>query len=178
MKKNLDLNYTGFLSQDAFSEDSEFIPIVTDEGEDDLKNLNIPDVLPILPLKNMVLFPGVVIPITVAREKSLSLIKDVYQKSKIIGTLAQINPEIENPELKDLYNIGTVAQILKILEMPDGTTSVIIQGKKRFQISDIVSDNPYLLAKIDVLEDIKTGDIDELKAIVGSLKDLSMKIMK
>ncbi|MCK4921821.1 MAG: endopeptidase La [Bacteroidales bacterium] len=178
MKKNLDLNYTGFLSQDAFSEESEFIPIVTDEGEDDLKNLNIPDVLPILPLKNMVLFPGVVIPITIAREKSLSLIKDVYQKSKIIGTLAQINPEIENPELKDLYNIGTVAQILKILEMPDGTTSVIIQGKKRFQISDIVSDNPYLLAKINVLEDIKSGDIDELKAIVGSLKDLSMKIIK
>ncbi|MCF8380499.1 MAG: endopeptidase La [Bacteroidales bacterium] len=178
MKKNLDLNYSGFLSQDAFSEDTEFIPIISDDKEDDLLKLNIPDVLPILPLKNMVLFPGVVIPITVAREKSLTLIRDVYQKSKILGTIAQVNPNIEDPELKDLYQIGTVAQVLKILEMPDGTTSVIIQGKKRFQLSDIVSDNPYLLAKINLLEDIKTGDVDELNAIVGSLKDLSLKIIR
>ena len=129
MKKNLDLNYSGFLSQDSFSEDTEFIPIISDEKEDDLLKLNIPDVLPILPLKNMVLFPGVVIPITIAREKSLTLIRDVYQKSKILGTIAQVNPEVEDPELKDLYQIGTVAQVLKILEMPDGSTSVIIQGK-------------------------------------------------
>lgn len=178
MKKNLDLNYSGFLSQDSFSEDTEFIPIISDEKEDDLLKLNIPDVLPILPLKNMVLFPGVVIPITIAREKSLTLIRDVYQKSKILGTIAQINPEIEDPELKDLYQIGTVAQVLRILEMPDGSTSIIIQGKRRFQISDIVSDKPYLLARINVLEDVKTGDVDELNAIVGSLKDLSLKIIK
>jgi len=178
MKKKIDINYSGFLSQEGFDEDTEFIPIVSDEEADEILNMEVPEILPILPLKNTVLFPGVVIPITVGREKSLALIKDVYKKNKILGTLAQKNTSIEDPELKDLYQIGTVAQVLKILEMPDGTTSVIIQGKKRFQIDEMVSQTPYLLSKVNILDDVKSDDLDELNAIVGSLKDLSMKIIK
>ena len=178
MKKKVDINYSGFLSQDGFEEDAEFIPIVSEEEADEIMNMEVPDTLPILPLKNTVLFPGVVIPITVGREKSLKLIKEVYQKNKILGTLAQKNTEIEDPEMKDLYQIGTVAQVLKILEMPDGSTSVIIQGKKRFQIDELVSDTPYFISKVNILEDVKSDDLDELNAIVGSLKDLSMKIIK
>ncbi len=178
MNKKLDINYSGFLSQEGFDEDTEFIPIVSDEEADEILNMEVPEILPILPLKNTVLFPGVVIPITIGREKSLALIKDVYKKNKILGTLAQKNTDIEDPEVKDLYQIGTVAQVLKILEMPNGTTSVIIQGKKRFQIDEMVSESPYLLSKVNILDDVKSDDLDELNAIVGSLKDLSMKIIK
>ena len=177
MKKNLDFGI-GLFSQDDFNDEAEFIPILSDDEADELMNLSVPDVLPILPLKNTVLFPGVVIPITVGREKSLKLIKEVYSKNKILGALAQMDPEIEDPATKDLFSIGTVAQILKILEMPDGTTSVIIQGKKRFSIKEIVSESPYHLANIQTLEEAKAGKSDELNAIVGSLKDLSMKIIK
>jgi ATP-dependent Lon protease len=113
-------------------EETEYIPLLSEEEEEDLKKMNIPDVLPILPLRNTVLFPGVVIPITVGREKSLRLVQEVYKKNKILGAIAQMDGNIEDPELEDLYKVGTVAQILKILEMPDGSTSVIIQGRKRF----------------------------------------------
>lgn len=177
MKKNLDFSF-GLFSQENFEDDAEYIPILSDDEADELMNLNVPDVLPILPLKNTVLFPGVVIPITVGREKSLKLIREVYEKNKILGALSQINQDIEDPEMKDLYKIGTVAQILKILEMPDGTTSVIIQGKKRFSVREVVTETPYHLAGIDTLEEAKPGNSDELNAIVGSLKDLSMKIIK
>ena len=111
-------------------EDTEYIPLLSEEEEEDLKKMNIPDVLPILPLRNTVLFPGVVIPITVGRDKSLRLVQEVYKKNKILGAVAQKDGTIEDPELDDLYRVGTVAQILKILEMPDGSTSVIIQGRK------------------------------------------------
>jgi ATP-dependent Lon protease len=177
-KKNIELNYSNFFSQEGFEDDAEFIPIMSEEEADELMKLNVPDVLPILPLKNTVLFPGVVIPITVGREKSLKLIREVYQKNRILGTVAQKDPRTEDPELKDLNKVGTVAQVLKILEMPDGSTSVIIQGKKRFEITDLVSDKPYLMARIENLEDIKSSNKDEMNALVGSLKDLSMKIIK
>ena len=119
-------------------EETEYIPLLSEEEEGDLKKLNIPDVLPILPLRNTVLFPGVVIPITVGREKSLRLVQEVYKKNKILGAIAQKDGNIEDPELEDLYEVGTVAQILKILEMPDGSTSVIIQGRKRFLLDDLL----------------------------------------
>ena len=177
-KKNIELNYSNFFSQEGFEDDAEFIPIMSEEEADELMKLNVPDVLPVLPLKNTVLFPGVVIPITVGREKSLKLIREVYQKNRILGVVAQKDAKTEDPELKDLYKIGTVAQVLKILEMPDGSTSVIIQGKKRFEITDLVSDKPYLMARIQNLEDKKSSNKDEMNALVGSLKDLSMKIIK
>ncbi|HYW97137.1 MAG TPA: endopeptidase La [Bacteroidales bacterium] len=178
MKKFSELNYNNFLSQDDFDQDAEFIPIISEEEEQEVTDMNVPDVLPILPLRNTVLFPGVVIPITVGRSKSLKLVQDVYQKNKILGTIAQRDPEVEEPKKDDLFEVGTVAQILKILEMPDGSTSIIIQGKKRFRLVDVVSDKPYLVSKVEVQEDLKEGNQDELKAIIASLKELSLKIIK
>ena len=158
-------------------DDSELIPIIADGDEQELKNFQAPDVLPILPLRNTVLFPGVVIPITVGRQKSLKLIQDVNRTDKLLGTVTQIDGAVDDPEQKDLYKVGTVAQILKILEMPDGSTSVIIQGKRRFEVAEYVEEFPYFKARVNLLEEVTTdADTAEFNAIVGSLKDLSIKI--
>ena len=163
----------------AIDEEADFIPLITDEDEESLSKTEIPETIPVLPLRNTVLFPGVVIPISVGRDKSMKLIRDSYKRDRIIGTVAQKDPNLEEPAFKDLYMTGTVAQIIRILEMPDGSTSVIIQGKKRFAITSLVSSEPYFLATIRPLADIKpTKKTDEFEAIVGSLKDLSLKIIK
>ena len=178
MKNIFEFGIEDLSNSEDSGEEAEFIPIISEEEEGELLKLNVPDVLPLLPLRNTVLFPGVVIPITISREKSLKLIKEVFQKNKILGAIAQNDSNIDEPFVKDLYSFGTVAQILKILEMPDGSTSVIIQGKKKFKITDIVSDKPYYIARIDVINDKRTENDDELKAIVASLKELSLRIIK
>ncbi len=161
------------------NEDADFIPLISEEDEESISLTNVPDILPILPLRNTVLFPGVIIPITVGREKSMRLVRDIYQKTKTIGTVAQKDPNVDDPEPGEMYNIGTLAQILRILEMPDGSTSVIIQGKRRFVIKEMVSTEPYYMARVSPLDDIKPRRKDhEFEAIVGSLKDLSLKIIK
>ncbi|MBN1985833.1 MAG: LON peptidase substrate-binding domain-containing protein, partial [Prolixibacteraceae bacterium] len=160
----------------AIEDDSDFIPIIADGDDKELRNTEIPDVLPILPLRNTVLFPGVVLPITVGREKSLRLIKDVYNGSRLLGTIAQKDYTIDKPKTTDLYSTGTVAEILKILEMPDGSTSVIIQGKRRYNILEFTGEDPYFKAKIEPLNDLVPESDNEFNAIVGSLKDLSIKI--
>lgn len=158
-------------------DESEIIPIIADGDEKELKNFQAPDVLPILPLRNTVLFPGVVIPITVGRQKSLKLIQDVFRGDKLLGTVTQKDGAIEDPEQKDLYPIGTVAQILKILEMPDGSTSVIIQGKRRFEITNYYEEFPYFRAQVALLDEILPAENSaEFNAVVGSLKDLSIKV--
>jgi ATP-dependent Lon protease len=159
-------------------EETEYIPLLSEEEEEDLRKLNIPDVLPVLPLRNTVLFPGVVIPITVGRDKSLRLVQEVYKKNKILGAVAQKNGTIEDPEFEDMYHVGTVAQILKILEMPDGSTSVIIQGRKRFSMDDLLTDKPYHVAKITPLEDMDEEPAGESKAVAAALKELAIKIIK
>ncbi|RPJ66901.1 MAG: endopeptidase La, partial [Alphaproteobacteria bacterium] len=160
-------------------DDTDFIPLITDEDEDSLLTADVPDSLPILPLRNTVLFPGVIIPISVGRNKSMKLIRDMYKKSKIIGTVSQIDPGNDSPGFNELYKVGTVAQIIRILEMPDGTTSVIIQGKRRIYLEEQISDEPYLIAKVSQLTDTKPKKKDpEFEAIVGSLKDLSLRIIK
>ncbi|MDD4425061.1 MAG: endopeptidase La [Mariniphaga sp.] len=156
--------------------DSDFIPIIADGDDSDLKNLEIPDMLPILPLRNTVLFPGVVLPINVGRKKSLQLVQDVYRGSRLLGTLAQKDYTIDDPSTEDLFSVGTVAEILKILEMPDGSTSVIIQGKRRYAIREFVSHDPYFKATVEPLVDLSPQNDTEFNAIVGSLKDLSIKI--
>ncbi len=162
-----------------FDDNTEFIPLISEEDEEVLKNTPVPNLLPVLPLRNTVLFPGVLIPITVGRKKSLQLVREAYKKDKIIGVIAQKSADVDEPQLEDLYSVGTIAQILKILEMPDGSTSVIIQGKKRFHIESLHSNNPYLLANITSLEDVKPiKNKKEFDAIIGSLKDLSVKIIK
>lgn len=164
---------------DFADDDSEFIPLISDGDEEEFNNTEVPATLPILPLKNTVLFPGVVIPITVGREKSIKLIRDLYKGNKEIGVLAQVNPDIEDPSFSDLNKVGTLARILKILTMPDDTTSVIIQGKKRFLLNDIISDDPYLLGAVTPLQEVKPiDDESDFEAIVGSIKDLALKIIQ
>ncbi|MFO7923282.1 MAG: endopeptidase La [Bacteroidales bacterium] len=159
-------------------EESDYITLISDEDEEKLGKTEIPASLPLLPLRNTVLFPGVIIPITVGREKSIKLIRDVYKGNKMLGAVTQKDMEEDDPMMDDLYRVGTAAQILKILEMPDGATSVIIQGKKRFEILGIASEEPYLKAEVKSLEDLmpkKKGG--QFQALIGSLKDLSLRII-
>ncbi len=172
-----EVNFRNIILSDGLPDDADFIPIIADGDDSDLRDVEVPDILPILPLRNTVLFPGVVLPITVGRRKSLQLIRDVNEGSKLLGTLAQRDFNRDDPAPGDLFSVGTVAAILKILEMPDGSTSVIIQGKRRFRVREMVTNQPYYKATVDVLnEKIHRGDSAEFNAIVGSLKDLSIKI--
>lgn len=161
-------------------DNGEFIPLISDDEDDvDLQKGDIPNELPILPLRNTVMFPGVILPITVGREKSIRLINEVYRGNKIIGTVAQIDPQINEPEENDFYKTGTVAHILKVLQMPDGSTSVIIQGRQRFKITQVMQSEPYHKAKVSLLKDKHPVDKNrEFEAIVGSLKDISLRIIK
>jgi len=169
----------GFLFTGLSDNDSGFVPIMADGGEDELFVRNLPDELPILPLRNTVLFPGVVLPISVGRSKSLKLIREVYKRNGVLGTLAQLNPDTDDPGLADLYKVGTVAKILKILEMPDGNTTVIIQGKQRYELLDFVAEEPYHVARVKNLVDARPiGEATEFEAIVESLKDIAIKIAK
>jgi len=177
-KKDLKINMDDLLMQEDSNQKSEFIPLITDEEEDSLSKVEVPETIPILPLRNTVLFPGVILPITVGREKSLKLIDEVYNNEKVLGAVSQKDPAIESPGVDDLYKTGTIAQIIKILEMPDGSTSVIIQGKKRFQLNDIVETEPYDQGNVTELEEAKKdASGKEFEAIIGSLKDLSLKII-
>jgi ATP-dependent Lon protease len=179
MKGKNSMKFNNLIVAQAFEEDGEFIPLISEEDEDEIKKVNMPEVLPILPLKNTVLFPGVVFPITVGRNKSLTLVKEVYAGDKILGAISQRDPEKDDVEQKDLYKLGTIAQILKILEMPDGSISVIIQGKRRFNLNAIVKDEPYFKASVELLDEIKPAKKDqEYNALVQSLKDVSLKIIK
>ncbi|MDD2380388.1 MAG: endopeptidase La [Mariniphaga sp.] len=176
MRKFKNSGFRNLLLSGIMQNDSDFIPIIADGDDSDLKNLEIPDMLPILPLRNTVLFPGVVLPINVGRKKSLQLVQDVYRGSRLLGTLAQKDYTIDDPSTEDLFSVGTVAEILKILEMPDGSTSVIIQGKRRYAIREFVSHDPYFKATVEPLVDLSPQNDTEFNAIVGSLKDLSIKI--
>src|SRR6187401_1400253 len=160
----------------VIDDDTEFIPLLTTEDEESMHAQKIPDVLSILPLRNTVLFPGVVIPITVGRDKSIHLIKEAYKSDKIIGVVAQKDVSVEDPNFDDLNKIGTVAYILKMLRMPDGNTTVIIQGKRRFEMVSMVQNEPYIKAKISPLADKKPPKNEkEFLALVDSLKDLSLQ---
>jgi len=177
-KKNK-ISKNNFLYSREIDDQDDFIPILVDGDDADLSAIEVPDVLPILPLRNTVLFPGVVMPITVGRQKSLLLIREAYAGNKLIGTIAQKDGQIEDPEPDDLFQIGTMAEILKILEMPDGSTSVIIQGKRRFRLKAIDQTSPYLRAAVQVLDDVlPTTKMREFTALVESLKDLALKIVK
>ncbi|MDP6909209.1 MAG: endopeptidase La, partial [Flavobacteriales bacterium] len=160
-------------------EDSEFIPLLSPEDEETMNTEEIPELVGILPLRNTVLFPGVVIPITVGRDKSIKLIKEAYHSTKTIGVLAQKDVAIEDPAPTDMNNIGTVARIIKMLTMPDGSTTVIIQGKRRFEVQEIVEVEPYFKARIKAFDEIKPGRrTKEFDALVASLKDLALNIIR
>jgi ATP-dependent Lon protease len=161
-------------------EDSDdLIQMINPEQESDIKPEDLPEELSILPIKNTVLFPGVVIPITVGRQKSIKLVKKAYQGNRIIGVVAQKNSQAEEPVVEDLYRTGTIARIIKMLVLPDGNTTIIIQGKNRFAIRDFVQEDPFLTAKVDLLtEPSMNVNSKEAKALVQSLKDSALKILK
>jgi ATP-dependent Lon protease len=164
---------------DILDGDGDIIPIIADGDDGELEDVEVPEAIPILSLRNTVLFPGVVLPISIGRPKSIQLIKDAYRNNKIVGTVAQKDPDIENPEFLDLHSIGTIGQIVKLLEMPDGSTTAIIQGRKRMVLQELVSDDPYFIAKVRTIPETKPEILSkDFDAIVGSLKDLSLKIIK
>ncbi len=160
-------------------EEMDFIPIIPLNEDDDpnADEQRIPTEIPILPLRNTVLFPGVVIPITVGRDKSIKAVNDAYKTDKLIGVIAQKDSNIEEPAAKDLEEIGTVAKIAKLIKMPDGGTTIIIQGKKRCQIESIVTDEPYFKANINILEEDNLKDDPDFKAMISSIKDLAGQII-
>jgi ATP-dependent Lon protease len=164
---------------DILDGDGDIVPIIADGDDGELEDVEVPEAIPILSLRNTVLFPGVVLPISIGRPKSIQLIKDAYRSNKIVGTVAQKDPDIENPEFQDLHSIGTIGQIVKLLEMPDGSTTAIIQGRKRMVLQELVSDDPYFIAKVVTMPESKPEILNkDFDAIVGSLKDLSLKIIK
>lgn len=173
------MNENNFLGgfKNIIDEDTEFIPLMSPEDEEVMNTEEVPEELPILPLRNTVLFPGVVIPITVGRDKSIRLIKDAYKTNKIIGVVAQKDVSIEDPEVEDLNKIGTVANILKMLRMPDGNTTVIIQGKRRFSVKELIQTDPYLKAIVATYAESTVPKDEEFNALVGSLKDLALQII-
>ncbi len=159
--------------------DSEFIPLLTAEDEESINSEETPAELPILPIRNTVLFPGVVIPITVARDKSIKLIQDVYRGDRVLGVVSQKNDAVEEPTFEDLNRIGTMASIIRMLRMPDGSTTVIIQGKKRFSLLESLQEDPYIKARIAEFADIKPSISDQrFDALVASLKDMALNIIK
>ena len=171
---------TGILIADSSLEgEGEIVPIIADGDDSELENIEAPDVVPILSLRNTVLFPGVVLPISIGRPRSIQLIKDAYRSDKIVGAVAQKDPDIEDPDYDDLHSVGTLGQIVKLLEMPDGSTTAIIQGRKRILLGEFVSNDHYFMARIEPIpekkSDLKSKDFE---AIIGSLRDLSMKIIK
>ncbi len=167
---------------DLFSKidnDSEFIPLITAEEEESVNNQAFPEELPILPLRNNVLFPGVVIPITVGRDKSIKLIQDSNKGNKIIGVVSQKNQEQESPNFNDLHTVGTVAQIIRLLKMPDGSSTVIIQGKRRFEIETPLQTEPYMKAKVKVFKETSVSKKDkELSVMINTIKELALQIIR
>ncbi|HVS92477.1 MAG TPA: endopeptidase La [Mucilaginibacter sp.] len=160
------------------NEESEFFPLMSSEDEEEMNNEQMPEVLSILPLRNTVLFPGVVIPITVGRDKSIKLIREANKGKKMIGVVAQQDVAIEDPAFSQLNRVGTIAIIIKMLQMPDGNTTVILQGKKRFILKEEVQSEPYIRAIVETFKEIKPKEDKEFKAMVSSIKDMAMSIIQ
>ncbi len=177
MKDSIRLNHFDQLSDDAFDDFEQAIPLLSEDEEKKLTEADIPDHLPILPLKNTVLFPGVVIPITVGRDKSLELVRDAYEGERIIGVVAQKDSGVENPGTDDIFHVGTVAQILKLIKMPDGSKSIVIQGKSIFRITRMTETKPYFRALVEAVPaDMDIAGI-ELDASLRSVKETATQIV-
>jgi ATP-dependent Lon protease len=177
--KNKELEPSLFIHSLMDSENVDMIPLISPEEEEFMNTEELPEVLPLLPLKNAVLFPGVVLPITVGRQKSIRLVKKAYRGDRIIGVVAQQNQQIEEPGVQDLHQVGTVARILRMLVLPDGNTTIIIQGKRRFEIAELVSEEPYITAKVNYRTDVYSEKNKSAnKALFQTLKDLAGKLLR
>ncbi|MEW5845813.1 MAG: endopeptidase La [Bacteroidota bacterium] len=178
MKKKFGLSILNQQMDDTNDSEVNFIPILAEGEVPEVKKADIPDVLPIMALRNTVLFPGVLMPITVGREKSLNLIASLPPKKKIIGVLSQLDARIEDPTAADLFKVGTIAQVIKVLEMPDGNSSVILQGLSRFRVDEFVSEDPFFLARISELAELLPNDEDrEFVALTESIRDITIRII-
>ncbi|MGY8987017.1 MAG: LON peptidase substrate-binding domain-containing protein, partial [Flavobacteriales bacterium] len=172
-------NDFSFSLSNVLDEETEMFPLMSNEDEEIINKEETPESLPILPLRNTVLFPGVIIPITIGRDRSIKLIKETYKGNKIIGVLSQKDATIELPEISDLNTVGTVAHILKMLRMPDGNITAIIQGRKRFELGETVQTEPYYKANVTELIEAKPKKSNkEFNALVDSVKDLALDIIE
>lgn len=173
------MSFKNMFSETELESEPEFISLVSQDEDNQTSEVSIPKQLVILPLRNMVLFPGVVIPITAGRSKSIQLIQEAYSSDKIVGVLTQKEFNIENPTEKDLYTIGTIARIIKLLKMPDGSTMVILQGKSRFKVKKFLQQIPYFKAEIISLKDDIPNNLDkEYTVLIDSIRDLSIKVIQ
>ncbi len=174
-----EFNIQPMIAQSLMDDETEFIPLLTSDDDENINSFKIPKDLPLLPLKNTVLFPGVVIPITVGRDKSIKLIQEAYRKDKIIAVVSQKDNTQEEPTFNDLNKIGSVGVIMKVLRMPDGNTTVIIQGKKRIEVTGLLKEEPYMLGTVQEIVEAKPKDNNKnFNATVSSLKDLALQIIK
>ena len=167
-----------YFAEEIDNNENDFLPIFTDDDIELANPSQLASEIAILPLRNTVLFPGVVIPITIGRDRSLQLIKESYENDKLIGTVSQIDKKIDSPKEKDLYRIGTSAKVIKILELPDNTTTAIIHGQSRFKIQEFTQTEPYFKANVEHLKESTPDEKDtEFQAIANTLKDLSIEII-
>jgi ATP-dependent Lon protease len=168
-----------WLVQSQSDDEQDFVPLFSLEEEDEAKVGEIfPEELPILPLKNTVLFPGIVTPITIGRDKSIRAVQKAYEGNRLIGVLSQRDIKIENPNVRDLYRVGTIARILKLLKMPDGSTTAILQGRKRFHLDDMITEDPYMMGHVHVLEYELSKNKMEFKALISSIRDAAKQIIE
>jgi len=158
----------------------DFMPIIplNESDSESLTDIEVPKELPVLPLRNTVLFPGVVLPITVGRDKSIKAVNDAYKADKLIGVLAQKDSSIEDPGVTDLVDVGTVAKIIKLIKMPDGGTTVILQGKRRFKVGAVTAEDPYFKAQVVLLQEEEAPKDQDFDAYVSSIKDLATQIIQ
>ncbi|MDX9902603.1 MAG: endopeptidase La [Bacteroidales bacterium] len=179
MEKKAFGKWSGVGFHELIDEGREIIPILSDGDDHELEDVEIPGTVPLLPLRNTVLFPGVVIPIAVGRSKSVQLVREAYRGNKLVAAVAQLDAEVEDPQIKDLNVVGTLGQVVKLLEMPDGTTTAIIQGRRRVSVVNVVSTEPYMTVQLQAIPEARGGeDEKDFEVIIGSLKDLSVKIVK
>lgn len=173
------MKFDDLFMQHSVADDVNIIPVMSIDGGHDLSSVKLPESLPVIALRNAVLFPDTIIPITVGREKSVKLVREVYAKDRILGAVAQKDAKLDEPRPSDLYDTGTLAKIIKIIEMPDGGITIILQGVKRFKIIDILTEDPYFIASVKYMEDIvNPRNNKELDAITGSIKDAALHVIK
>lgn len=173
------MKFDDLFMQHSVADDVNIIPVMNIDGGQDLSSVKLPESLPVIALRNAVLFPDTIIPITVGREKSVKLVREVYAKDRILGAVAQKDAKLDEPKPSDLYDTGTLAKIIKIIEMPDGGITIILQGVKRFKIIDILTEDPYFIASVKYMEDIvNPRNNKELDAITGSIKDAALHVIK
>ncbi|MEH0007707.1 MAG: endopeptidase La [Flavobacteriales bacterium] len=163
---------------DAIDQNAEFIPLLSKEDEAEMGKQHLPEELPVLPIRNTVLFPGVVIPITAGRDKSIQLLREVYEGKRLLGVFSQRDIAIENPRSADLFQIGTMARLVKLLKMPDGNTTVILQGIKKCKVVAFVRENPYFTARVTPVVENQSKESVEFTALVDSIKDMALQIIK